>query len=96
MRCSKSQIFLQHATMRFHKWNHTVACFKKFYYFFIHFFSLIYSLRLSLSLSHLEFLLFTYHFFSLAEAADFVEAIDLAIEIDLAWSYLKLISPNAA
>ena len=42
------------------------------------------TLSLSLSLSHLEFLLSTYHFFSLAEAADFVEAVDLAIEIDLA------------
>ena len=48
------------------------------------FLSHIFPQTLSLSLSHLEFLLSTYHFFSLAEAADFVEAVDLAIEIDLA------------
>ena len=50
MRCSKSQILLQHATVRFHIWNHTVACCKFFCHFFIHarshFFSLPFTLYL--------------------------------------------------
>ena len=51
MRCSKSQILLQHATIWFHIWNRTVACCKFFYHFFIHtrshFFSPLHSLSLS-------------------------------------------------
>ena len=57
MRCSKSQIFLQHATVRFHKWNCTVACCKTFCHLFIYSRSLISSLSLSLSISSLSSLL---------------------------------------
>ena len=60
--CFISHKFLQYATMRFHLWNHVVACCKFFYYLFIHWpispsYIHYLSLFLSLSISSLSSLL---------------------------------------